>query len=84
MSDSETDNDDDDEMDAEQEQEQQQQEEEEENASVEYTETLQHQARRGSYRASHEEGALAVAANIVVSMMDYDDDEQEAPAMLPQ
>ena len=89
MSDSETDNDDDDEMDAEQEQEQeqqqqQQQQEEEETASVEYTETLQHQARRGSYRASHEEGALAVAANIVASMMDYDDDEQEAPAMLPQ
>ena len=88
ISDSETDDDDDDEMDAEQEQHRHQQQEEEEEeevqASVEYTETLQRQARRGSYRASHEEGALAVAANIVASMMDCDDDENEAPAMLPQ
>ena len=86
ISDSETDDDDDDEMDAEQEQHRHQQEEEEEEeevkASVEYT--LEHQARRGSYRASHEEGALAVAANIVGSMMDHEDDENEAPAMLPQ
>ena len=92
ISDSETEDDEDDaaddEMDIEQEQ-QQQQQEEEVNASVEFTGPLQHQPRRGSYRLSHEEGAMAVAANIVASMMDedgddFDDDEHEAPTLLPQ
>ena len=88
ISDSETDDEttaeDDDEMDAEQEQEHHE-EVVAHDASVEYTGPLQHQPRRGSYRLSHEEGAMAAAANIVASMMDEDgDDEHEAPALLPQ
>ena len=88
VTDDETTAEDDDEMDAEQEQEHHE-EVVAHDASVEYTGPLQHQPRRGSYRLSHEEGAMAVAANIVASMMDedgddFDDDEHEAPTLLPQ
>jgi hypothetical protein len=44
----------------------------EEEVPAEYTGTLQHQARRGSYRLSHEKGYLVMARSIVASMIDED------------